>query len=221
MHADTALVDLPPSFIWSRSGPEAGEDLDTIVTRKQLEERAFGTFTWGIGSDIRKAFKVWRPTVTEPMVYFSPIRSKPRKIDVAPPSLYLWLSYFDGTTWRQCTALVTSHGRAPYHFAIVGHDLRRVNGTIDLRDVRNVVGDTNVGSSQTTAVVRRVDACEAPRHAIVLFARVRDVVLLGDPVEIDADAVREACADPDPQRFKARVIALLSTLHPVRLPAEP
>ena len=48
-----ALKNLPPTFCWSRIGSETGEDLATLVLRKEWERRlGGGRFLWGINQSL-------------------------------------------------------------------------------------------------------------------------------------------------------------------------
>src|SRR6266851_3912650 len=84
-------TELPERFCWTRFGFEAGQSPSSIVLRKEGERRSNGgLFLWGIGNPLADAIKElirWSP---EPAVLFSPIRSEPRHVDVAPQMVAVW-----------------------------------------------------------------------------------------------------------------------------------
>src|SRR4051794_39093002 len=84
-------VPLPAAFCWTRFGPEAGERIEQILARKETERRTNrGTFLWGIGNSIAPAVAELIRRVDRPEVLFSPIRSRPRRVDVAPAVTVRW-----------------------------------------------------------------------------------------------------------------------------------
>lgn len=84
------MTPSPLRFIWSRLGTEAGELLPSILSRKRLEELAYGFFAWGIGSAITTQWHELTRLEASPMVLFSPIKGRLRTVDATPSSLLLW-----------------------------------------------------------------------------------------------------------------------------------
>src|SRR4051794_11590339 len=84
---------IPHSFCWTRFGTEAGEAIDEILARKETERRAnHGVFFWGIGTALGPAIRELLRYVVGPEVLFSPMRSRPRQVDVAPKCVVRWRS---------------------------------------------------------------------------------------------------------------------------------
>ena len=87
---------VPDLFCWTKMGVEAGQTLESIIRRKELERLAGdGVFVWGIGNSLGGCVReVGAPNKTIP-VLFSPIQSKPRPVDVKPSNIIIWLSFMD------------------------------------------------------------------------------------------------------------------------------
>lgn len=74
-----ALKHLPPTFCWSRIGPEAGVDLSTLILRKEWERRlGGGRFLWGIGQSLGSSPQVAALRTGSLLALFSPAASRPR-----------------------------------------------------------------------------------------------------------------------------------------------
>lgn len=161
--------EIPDLFCWTKMGVEAGQDLRSILRRKELERQAGdGIFVWGIGNSLGPTIReVSRSSETIP-VLFSPIHSKPRAVDVRPAALVLWLSYLD-EAGRLCPlprrSLVTSRaddlsiGSQKRHYALLcrsSHSLLE-EGTqeVDFGELCNASTNKGLGFSQVTALVRR------------------------------------------------------------------
>ncbi len=93
---------LPKHFCWTRFGTEAGEKIDSILARKEQERLATGgMFLWGIGNSVGPAIRDLIRLEERPIVLFSPMRSKPKAIDVTPSGLTVWSEAIDldGRDW--------------------------------------------------------------------------------------------------------------------------
>lgn len=161
--------DLPSLFCWTKMGVEAGQDLRSIIRRKELERQAGdGVFVWGIGNSLGPTIReVSNPGEKIP-VLFSPIHSKPRTVDVRPAALVLWLSYLD-EAGRLCPlpkhSLVTSRaddlsiGNQKRHYALLcrsSHSLLEESSQeVDFNELCNAATNKGLGFSQVTALVRR------------------------------------------------------------------
>ncbi|RYG87127.1 MAG: hypothetical protein EON59_08295 [Alphaproteobacteria bacterium] len=156
---------------WSRMQSEAGQGLQAIVARKELERQAGdGVFFWGVGNAPgSEPARLARERVPIDVV-FSIMKSKPKPQDVKPAELQLWRGYIDQFGVEQVLpqgALITSRAhpadaRARSHYALMCrtdeplslHD----HGPFDPSAFRNVGGrGAPVGSSQVTAMLRLVD----------------------------------------------------------------
>jgi hypothetical protein len=85
--------DIPSTFIWTKIQADAGQDLNRILRRKELERLSGGTFWWGIGES--KATKIGMVIATDlrPIVIFSRMRTAPHRRDSDPHGVLLWNAY--------------------------------------------------------------------------------------------------------------------------------
>lgn len=146
---------------------EAGQQLESIVRRKELERTAGkGEFFWGIGTPLGSALTQMVATTDKPEVLFSVMRTAPRREDYAPEGVLLWTGYIDVSgRYRPLPAhaLVTSRattlgGDKRRHYALVCHSDRPLRleklGSLNASHLWNAGSAiTRVGSSQVTAVV--------------------------------------------------------------------
>lgn len=164
---------LPSHFCWTRFGTEAGESIGSILERKEKERLAAGgMFLWGIGNSVGPAIRELILLETRPMVVFSPMRSKPKVIDVAPSSVVEWTSALDldGLDWpipqgiRVTSRQGSEGGREKRaHFALVCKSTLPLavsgdscSGLIYQRLV-NLKSLNKLGASQVTAVVKHLE----------------------------------------------------------------
>lgn len=161
------MLGLPWSFCWTKYGVEAGEPVTSILERKD-RERALdnGIFLWGIGNSIGRSVLALITEQAEPQVLFSPMLSRPAQRDVSPPRIVTWRGAADLQGQRHELprhAVVTSryspHRRS--HYALVCYSeaplrLTASSAQLSVGALRNIVSGASVGSSQVTAVVRRV-----------------------------------------------------------------
>lgn len=162
---------IPPVFCWTKMGTEAGQSLEAILQRKELERRAGrGLFAWGIGSSLGVTTKLAQQEMqhNEVDVLFTPMRSAAKHIDVEPSQVLLWLNYLneDGEQTRLPSHMVvTSRGNPAQaggkrsHYALIcngHHDITipANGGVIDANKARNFASLNPLGASQVTAVVR-------------------------------------------------------------------
>src|SRR5579883_2254032 len=82
---------IPDLFCWTRYGMEAGESVDQILSRKELERQGNnGLFLWGIGNAIGPAIRELVKRCQSPEVLFSPIKSRPRPADASSENVVAW-----------------------------------------------------------------------------------------------------------------------------------
>lgn len=158
-------------FCWTRYGPESGESFADILVRKEAERQANdGTFLWGIGNAVWPSLQDLLKSTNEPLLTFSPIRSKPKIEDVAPDKVVVWLS--GRTPWGERYTLPEhSHVISRYtpnksrlgHYALVCHSLGPLTleenaELIYFQQCRNYLTGKKLGASQVTAVVYQDDA---------------------------------------------------------------
>ena len=161
---------LPKHFCWTRFGTEAGEKIDSILARKEQERLATGgMFLWGIGNSVGPAIRDLIRLEERPVVLFSPMRSKPKAIDVAPSGLTVWSEALDldGRDWPIPEGVkVTSRqgsetGRTKRsHYALVcrsSSPLSALNlASLRYEELVNLQSKNKLGASQVTAVVEQL-----------------------------------------------------------------
>lgn len=160
--------NIPQAFCWTKMGTEAGQSLENIILRKDYERiKGDGVFFWGIGTAL--GFKIWEyiDSVDTPMVIFSPMKAKPKKIDVIPEKVFLWTSYFDRWGNKHPIpeyAKITSRGitgflEKKYHYALVCRKttplLNEYWPKINSNLLFNFNSNSKLGYSQVTAVVEQ------------------------------------------------------------------
>ena len=185
MHDDARVAPrgdtLPHSFCWTRFGTEAGETIQAILARKEAERQASGgVFFWGIGNSIAPAVAELVRRADEPEVLFSPIRSRPRHVDVAPGCVVRWTlaEALSGEAFELPShASITSrwHPARPgvARYALVCSSALPLEiaaaERLNFGALRNLRSGAPLGASQVTAVVRRADACRGGSEYSVAF----------------------------------------------------
>ena len=223
----------PECFCWTRFGTEAGQTIESIWARKEEERIANrGVFYWGIGNAIGPSLRRLLEAVPAPMLLFSPILSPPRKEDVAPGKVVAWTEAeaLDGSRYQlpEC-CLVTSSSkptspRATHYALVCRSDApimdRGSLATLNFSALTNLVTGHPLGSSQTTAVVKRqsLPANEGRKYRVAMSATLvwPYLVRLREPIEL---AGGNPCED-----WQSRVSATWAKKHrtnglvPQRLP---
>lgn len=174
---------LPPQFCWTKYGTEAGEGIDAIFERKELEREANGgVFLWGIGNSLRPSIDALLKRTSDPVVCFSPMRSAAAAHDVAPSALSLWHSGYgiDGQDFAVpefsvVTSRTGSGTRANRHFALVcqsDEPIARFDepAGLGIDELTNLRTGSRLGSSQVTSVVRYSPSAGVPRNYSISFA---------------------------------------------------
>jgi len=162
-------MTLPKHFCWTRFGTEAGETIDAILKRKELERlKNGGVFLWGIGNAVGPSMKELVQRESCPEVIFSPIRSRAKHIDVAPAATVIWKSGRDlngvvsplpsGST---VVSRISSKGiQAARHYALVCFSDKSLQLIADplmfsIGSLENIRRGSPIGASQVTAIVRQ------------------------------------------------------------------
>lgn len=147
-------------------GTEAGQSLETILRRKEMERRSGnGLFAWGIGNSLGTSAELARKLTPhgEVDVLFTPMKSAPKALDIAPSQLLLWLGYVDAKGHivpLPDHMLVTSRGgnEKRNHYALLcysSEEIRDYSADIfDAAFARNLASLNPIGASQVTSVVR-------------------------------------------------------------------
>jgi hypothetical protein len=192
---------IPPIFCWTRFGVEAGETIEAILERKEHErQRTSGVYFWGIGNSVASGVAELVRRAPSPQVLFSPIKSRPRAVDVHPRAVVRWrggvtLSGERITLPR--TARVMSGQSKAAHYALVCACERPLQlgdyGRLNFGELRNLVSGNPLGASQVTAVVERLsDRDDGRQYVVALRARLVAPYFLRlvDPVvqEVDPSA---------------------------------
>lgn len=200
---------IPPVFCWTKMGTEAGQPLEAILRRKELERRAGdGVFAWGIGNSLGVSAKLAQQEMqhNEVDVLFTPMRSAAKHIDAAPSQVLLWLGYLNegGEQVRLPSHMVvTSRGNLAQaggkrsHYALIcngHHDITTPTngGVINANKARNFASLNPLGASQVTAVVRyQSSRDELPEKSYPVTFRAKlhgtGFVRLASPVLLDGE----------------------------------
>jgi hypothetical protein len=140
---------IPNVFVWTKIQAEAGQSVDRILIRKELERQSGGTFWRGIGES--KAEKITLLVAQEPgvSVLFSKMLSSPNQRDSDPDAVLLWEAYETSTGKVPIPPHVVITSRAhdrkgrlkSRHYALVCANqtfiLRSGGGTLDSGTLRN------------------------------------------------------------------------------------
>jgi hypothetical protein len=160
----------PSEFVWTKMQAEAGQSLEEIVHRKELERLAGGgLFFWGVGNALGNNLTRLVARDPAPTVLFSIMKGKARRADLSPTGVLVWNSYVDSGGRLQplpSHALVLSRAATALsekrrHYALVCESasslrLERLGG-LNSGHFRNLGSSAaSVGSSQVTAVIEHV-----------------------------------------------------------------
>jgi hypothetical protein len=223
----SATTPLPSAFCWTKMESDAGETLNDIIRRKELERSiGGGVYYWGIGTPIaERTMAELRRRTCQPEAFFSIMRSKPRREDHSPASVLLWTNDIDadGLLKQLPThALVlsrgeTTSGREKRYYALVCHSETALSpsrhASFDLSHFRNLGGAKGeIGSSQVTAVIEHLSGSHLGRHyEISLRTLLRPpyfVKLAGPKRVLDEDRktiLTTAASNPTSEKWRAFV----------------
>lgn len=197
-------ASLTETICWSRMQTEAGQELQAIVDRKELERSAGGgVFCWGVGNAPSRSIPGLARAGADVDVVFSIMKSRPKAVDVAPSHLRIWRSFFDHSGHEQTLppgSLITSRAdiglrSRNVHYALMCRSDQRLSlgdfGPFDPTAYRNV-SDTGgaVGASQVTALLRRVSGEDhKTSYKVNLRAKLGQGywVRLGDPLDLTTE----------------------------------
>lgn len=205
-----------PIICWSRMQAEAGQGLERILVRKELERRTCGgIFFWGVGNAPgSEPARLARAKVPVEAI-FSVMKSRPKTQDVQVAELNVWRAYIDEFGMERelpAGSLVTSRAPAPLararaHYALMCRSERAIGledlGPFNPKAFRNVGGrGAPVGASQVTALLRLTDprACGDASYRANVRAKLTGGywVRLANPVRLEsteAKAVIEQLED--------------------------
>jgi len=227
--------NIPSVFCWTKMGTEAGQSLEDILGRKELEREAGdGTFCWGIGNSLgvapQSAIRNARGSPVD--VLFTPMKSSPKAIDEKNDDLALWLGYYNESgqvVLLPQHMLVTSRGSDPSgkakrsHYALF---CRNNNPLItsgaedkyfDASCTSNYLSNNAVGPSQVTAMVKyRHTSSELKKpYRVALHATFHETgfVRLTIPVKLTEDLMvlyRKTCSSTSKKQWNSRLNELRS-----------
>ncbi|POM17439.1 hypothetical protein CSX04_05737 [Burkholderia cepacia] len=90
------LKHLPPTFCWTKIGTESGEELPTVVLRKEWERRlGGGRFLWGINQPLGNSAQIAAHRTGSLLALFSPVASRPRAGE--RKDALLWNAWIDAS----------------------------------------------------------------------------------------------------------------------------
>jgi hypothetical protein len=93
-----ALKHLPPTFCWSRSGSETGEDLAALILRKEWERRlGGGRFLWGISQSLGASAQVAALRTGSLLALFSPAAGRARTASRKREDALVWNAWVDAS----------------------------------------------------------------------------------------------------------------------------
>jgi hypothetical protein len=227
-----ALKNIPPTFCWSRIGSETGEDLATLILRKEWERRlGGGRFLWGIGQSLGSSAQVAALRTGSLLALFSPAASRPRVSERKREDALVWNAWVDSTGQvRQLPphAFVTSRTNLPsgrareQHYALVCASPTELSIGSSLKVYAERLRSVGTGkapcASRATAVVDRVEAVgeaagKAWPIALAVELEAPYFVRLAQPVLVkarDLAAIHDAARNGDFEAYTDRTKRLRS-----------
>lgn len=123
------LKHLPPTFCWTKIGHESGEELPTVVLRKEWERRlGGGRFLWGIGQPLGNSAQIAAHRTGSLIALFSPASSRARQPERKTEDVLLWNAWIDASgqvrqlplhTFITSRATLPSGRRREHYYALV------------------------------------------------------------------------------------------------------
>ncbi|CAM3345951.1 hypothetical protein [Asticcacaulis taihuensis] len=199
---------------WSRMQAEAGQALEEIVRRKELERQSGnGVFFWGVGNPPAKITSALAKVHHPVAVVFSIMKSKPKAGDVSPSRIVMWQTYIDRDGLKREMpdhVLVTSRGDTTKgakrsHYALICYSAAPLaierGCPFDPGAYRNT-GEMGkpIGASQVTALLQPIrEESRSSSYEVNLRATLHDSywVRLEDPVDVNAAAMTKALKSTD------------------------
>ncbi|VWC63818.1 hypothetical protein BLA18112_01412 [Burkholderia lata] len=159
------LKHLPPTFCWTKIGTESGEELPTVVLRKEWERRlGGGRFLWGINQPLGSSAQVAAHRTGSLLALFSPVASRPRAGE--RKDMLLWNAWVDSSgqvrplpphTFIASRSTLPSGRRREQHYALVCASSTALTVGTQLRvfpdHLRSVSTGKALGAAQGAAVV--------------------------------------------------------------------
>jgi hypothetical protein len=214
-----ALKHLPPTFCWSRIGSATGEDLATLVLRKEWERRlGGGRFLWGISQSLGSSAQVAALRTGSLLALFSPTAGRSRVSERKREDELVWNAWIDASGQvRQLPlhAFVTSHTTLPsgcareQHYALVCASPTELSIGSSLKVYSDRLRSVGTGkapsASRATVVVDRVECAgeavgKAYPIALAVELEAPYFVRLAQPTLVkarDLAAIHEAARNGD------------------------
>ncbi len=220
----TGFDAIPDIFCWTKMGAEAGQPLNAILHRKELERSAGGgIFAWGIGNSLGNSAELAKKLSPsgEVDVLFTPMLSNPKLRDTSPSQMLLWMycqNASGGLTVLPDHVLVTSRGGSDKrtHYALICRSEHKIEdngnyGVFDSSGVKNLASLNPVGASQVTSVVRYEGGAVRGKPYRVLFKaklHADGFVRLVDPVVMNRELIllyEAVCKSRYPEEWRSTV----------------
>ncbi|MBN3766549.1 hypothetical protein [Burkholderia sp. Ac-20365] len=161
------LKHLPPTFCWTKTGTESGEELPTIVLQKEWERRlGGGRFLWGVGQSLGTSAQIAAHRTGSLLALFSPASTRPRKGGRKREDMLLWNAWIDSTgqvrqlpphAFIVSRTVLPSGRRREHHYALVCSSPTELSmGTrlyVHPEHLRSVSTGKPLGAAQSAAVV--------------------------------------------------------------------
>jgi hypothetical protein len=231
---------VPNIFCWTKMGTEAGQTLDAIIRRKELERLAGnGVFAWGIGNSLGNSVDLARQVSPNGQVdvLFTPMKSAPKQVDVLPSQTFLWLSYIENDgriAPLPQHLLITSRGGESKrtHYALlchsddsIEHDM--LENYIYATSARNLASSNRIGPSQVTSMVRygsEADDSDDSPYKVAFRAALhkKGFLKLVNPICLEGDLAkqyRQACVATTATEWLTLATEVRSIAHELAMPA--
>ncbi len=183
-------VQIPSAFVFTKMQTDAGESINAIRNRKELERMAGGgSFWWGVGELKGSAVADLRRIEPNPQVLFALAISAPSRNSTDPGEVLMWRKFVSSKGAHDLPqnvvvtsgALTRSGTPKTKYFALVctaeASILRNGGGTVDAGRMVNLGAEGRpIGASQTTATVKYFLANRAmpPRYDVAARALLRE-----------------------------------------------
>lgn len=202
----------PAEYVcWTRMQAEAGQALDRIIARKEIErELGDGLFFWGVGNPPAKAAQALSRLGVEIPIIFSVMKSRPKTSDVWPSAVVAWTHYLDSLGVERTLpehVLVTSRrdsasGPKTSHYALMCLSAKPLSlergSSFDPTAYRNVGGNgAPVGASQVTALLHKTGEPQSGEYEVNMRAKLTGSywVKLTRPVEVSSSSLERVAAE--------------------------
>ena len=199
------------AFVWSKMGTEAGEPLEDIMHRKEIERQANdGKFVWGIGNSPGNSIVNFMQDTKKPVAIFTETRpnSKTRSIDEEESE----------RVWRDKLlprySFVTSHPERKEHYALLcecDEDLRtQCHGKLHTGEFVHYVTCNPKLPPNSTNMMKKGEGRSCKPYPIRFVASLygEGWVKLTDYVDISPETIKEvkrSADDGDIEKWKALI----------------